>query len=108
MFNHFRSADELMSQQEPDPLPQWTNETCPFCGEYIQWDGDQLLCTPCLRTWADFHEVRFDRNQVRYDERKAAQAAAEDAAMWAYYNAQQDEDESGYADAVADGLERGW
>ena len=101
MFSYFRTADELMSQQEPDPLPQWTNEPCPFCGRFIQWDGDQLFCAPCLRTWTDWSDVRFDRYEVK----RAARKAAEEAAMWNEYD-QHDEDASGYADAVAEGLER--
>ena len=106
MFNHFRTADELMSQQEPDDLPRWTNEHCPFCGEFIQWDGGQLFCAPCQRTWCDWEDVRFDRHEVKYAARKAAQAAADEDAMWAYYEDQQGEDESGYNDTVAAGLER--
>ena len=108
MFSNFRTANELMSQQEPDPLPSWTNEPCPFCGRFIQWDGDQLFCAPCLRTWTDWSDVRFDRHEVRYAARKAAQRAAEEAAMWEYYEGddQRDEDSSSYADAVAEGLER--
>ncbi len=101
MFNHFRTAAELMSQQEPDDLPRWTNEPCPFCGQRIQWDGDQLFCAPCLRTWADWSDVRFDRYEVK----RAARKAAEEAAMWNEYD-QRDEDGSGYADTVAAGLER--
>ena len=77
MFNHFRTADELMSQQEPDDLPRWTNEPCPFCGQCIQWDGDQLFCDPCQRTWAGWDDVRFDRHELRYAARKAARAAAD-------------------------------
>ena len=109
MFSNFRTADELMSQQEPDPLPSWTNEPCPFCGQRIQWDGDQLFCAPCLRTWADWEDVRFDRHEVRYAARKAAQVAAEEALMWEYYyegDDQRDEDEDGHADTVAAGLVR--
>jgi hypothetical protein len=110
MFSNFRTADELMSQQEPDPLPSWTNEPCPFCGQRIQWDGDQLFCAPCLRTWAGWDDVRFDRHEVRYAERKAAQVAAEEALMWEYYyegdNDQRDEDEDGHGNTVAVGLER--
>ena len=101
MFSYFRTADELMSQQEPDDLPQWTNEPCPFCGQRIQWDGDQLFCAPCLRTWPDFSDLRFDRYEVK----RAARKAAEEAAMWNEYD-QHDEDASGYADTVAAGLER--
>ncbi len=109
MFSNFRTADELMSQQEPDPLPQWTNEPCPFCGQRIQWDGDQLFCAPCLRTWADWEDVRFDRHEVRYAARKAAQVAAEEALMWEYYyegDDQRDEDEDGHGNTVAAGLVR--
>jgi hypothetical protein len=87
MFSYFRTAGELMSQQEPDPLPQWTNEPCPFCGQRIQWDGDQLFCAPCQRTWTDWSDVRFDRHEVKYAARKAAQVAAEEALMWEYYEA---------------------
>ena len=109
MFSNFRTADELMSQQEPDPLPSWTNEPCPFCGQLIQWDDDQLFCAPCLRTWAGWDDVRFDRHEVKYAARKAAQVAAQEAAMREeYYEGedQRDEDSSSYADAVAEGLER--
>lgn len=101
MFNHFRTADELMSQQEPDDLPSRTNEPCPFCGQLIQWDGDHLYCEPCQRTWTDWSDVRFDRYEVK----RAARKAAEEAAMWNEYN-QRDEDSSGHADTVAAGLER--
>ena len=110
MFSNFRTAGELMSQQEPDPLPSWTNEPCPFCGQLIQWDGDQLFCAPCLRTWAGWDDVRFDRHEVRYAARKAALKAAEEALMWEeYYNSdndQRDEDEDGHGDTVAAGLVR--
>ena len=110
MFNHFRTADELMSQQEPDPLPYGTNEPCPFCGKFIQWDGDQLFCAPCQRTWTDWSDVRFDRHEVRYAARKAAQVAAEEALMWEeYYESeddQRDEDEDGHGNTVAAGLVR--
>jgi uncharacterized Zn finger protein (UPF0148 family) len=96
----------MQRDEDPDPLPRWTNEHCPFCGNLIQWDGDQLFCAPCQRTWCDWEDVRFDRYEVKY----AARKAAEDAAMWAAYyeseNDQRDEDGSGYADAVAEGLER--
>ena len=83
MFNHFRTADELMSQQEPDDLPYWTNEPCPFCGQRIQWDGDQLFCDPCQRTWCDWEDVRFDRHEVKCAARKAARAAADTADLYA-------------------------
>ena len=108
MFSYFRTADEMMAMQEPDPMPQWTNEPCPFCGQLIQWDGDQLFCAPCLRTWAGWDDVRLDRHEVKRAARKAAQVATEEAAMWAYYEeaSQRDEDSSSYADAVAEGLER--
>ena len=79
---------------------------CPYCGEFIQWDGGQLFCAPCQRTWAGWEDVRFDRHEVKYAARKAAQATDDEAAMWAYYEDQQDEDESGYNDTVAAGLER--
>jgi hypothetical protein len=53
-------------------------------------------------------DVRFDRHEVKYAARKAAQVAAQEAAMWEYYEGddQRDEDSSSYADAVAEGLER--
>ena len=82
-MNHVRRPAELMSQQEPDPLPYWTNEPCPFCGQRIQWDGDQLFCAPCLRTWADWEDVRLDRHELRYAARKAARAAADAADLYA-------------------------
>ena len=100
------TSGEMQRDEDPDPLPQWTNEPCPFCGQRIQWDGDQLFCAPCLRTWAGWEDVRFDRHEVKYAARKAAQAAADEDAMWAYYEDQQGEDESGYNDTVAAGLER--
>ena len=77
MFDHFRTVDELMSQQEPDDLPRWTNEHCPYCGEFIQWDGGQLFCDPCQRTWCDWNDVRVDRHEVKYAARKAARAVAD-------------------------------
>ena len=82
-MNHFRTPDELMSQQEPDPLPRWTNEHCPFCGEFIQWDGGQLFCAPCQRTWAGWDDVRFDRHEAKYAARQAARAAADAADLYA-------------------------
>ena len=94
MFSYFRTADELMSQQEPDDLPIQTDEVCPFCGRFVEWDGDQLYCEPCRRTWPDFHDLRFDRYEVKYQARKAAELT------------QRDEDANGYADTVAAGLER--
>ena len=118
MFSYFRTADELMSQQEPDDLPIRTDEVCPFCGRFVEWDGDQLYCEPCRRTWPDFSDLRLDRHEVKYAARKAAdekwlsamQDAADDEreAEWqeAHGDDQRDEDGSGYADAVAEGLER--
>ena len=108
MFNHFRTADELMSQQEPDDLPIQTDSPCPFCGQWVEWNGDQLYCEPCSRVWPDFAELTFDGWVAKAKARKAAHVAAEEAVMWAYYEEddQRDEDSSGYADAVAEGLER--
>lgn len=93
MFSHFRSADELMAEQEPDELPIQTDQPCPFCGQLVEWNGIGLYCEPCRRSWPGFEDLRLDRSNVRYAAQKAAQA-------------QRDEDSDAYADTVAAGLER--
>ena len=75
MFNHFRTADELMSQQEPDDLPIQTDSPCPFCGQSVEWNGDQLYCEPCSRVWPDFTELTFDGWVAKARARKAAHVA---------------------------------
>ena len=75
MFNHFRTADELMSQQEPDELPIQTNSPCPFCGQWVEWNGDQLYCEPCSRVWPDFVELQFDVWTAKAKAQKAAHVA---------------------------------
>ena len=60
MFSYFRTADELMSQQEPDEYPIQTDSPCPFCGQLVEWNGDQLYCEPCQRVWPSFGELRAD------------------------------------------------
>jgi len=75
---------------EPD-LPV---ATCPKCGGLIyrrQNPPRGLICTGCGDVYNDMAEI----------------VAAQEDAMWAYYDDdQRDEDSSGYADAVAEGLER--
>ena len=75
---------------EPD-LPV---ATCPKCGGEIyrrQRPPRGLICSGCGDVYNDMAEV----------------TAAQEAAMWAYYeDDQRDEDSRGYADAVAEGLER--
>ena len=75
---------------EPD-LPV---ATCPKCGGLIYRRNNPprgLICTGCGDVYNDIAEV----------------TAAQEAAMWEYYeDDQRDEDTSGYADAVAEGLER--
>ena len=93
MFSHFRSADELMAEQEPDELPIQTDEACPFCGALVEWNGIGLYCEPCRRSWPDFHELRYDRNNVRYAATRA-------------FMTQRDEDSDAYADTVGEGLAR--
>ena len=78
---------------EPD-LPV---ATCPKCGGLIYRRNNPprgLICTGCGDVYNDMAEVT---------------AAQEEALMWEYYeseNDQRDEDSSGYADTVAEGLER--
>ncbi len=93
MFSNFRTADELMSQQEPDEYPIRTDSPCPFCGQLVEWNGDQLYCEPCRLVWPNFEELRAD---VWVAKAKAQKAA----------HSQRDEDASGYADTVGAGLER--
>lgn len=76
MFSYFRSADELMSYQEPDELPIQTDSPCPFCGRLVEWNGDQLYCEPCSRVWPDFAELTFDKWTVKARAQKAAHLAA--------------------------------
>ena len=76
---------------EPD-LPV---ATCPKCGGLIyrrQNPPRGLICTGCGDVYNDMAEI----------------VAAQEDAMWAYYDEddQRDEDGSSYADAVAEGLER--
>ena len=83
------SADDL--GHEPDePVA-----TCPKCGGEIyrrQCPPRGLICSRCGDVYNDMAEI----------------VAAQEAAMWAYYDEddQRDEDSSSYADAVAVGLER--
>ena len=75
MFNHFRTADELMSQQEPDDLPIQTDSPCPFCGQLVEWNGDQLYCEPCQLVWFSYDELRADGWVAKARDRKAAHVA---------------------------------
>ena len=99
MFNHFRTPDELMSQQEPDELPIQTDQPCPFCGRLVEWSGHELYCQPCLRTWPGFQDLQSDKMMQKILAHQAAQAAqaADD---------QRQEDEYFYNGEVAAALDR--
>ncbi len=75
MFSYFRTADELMSQQEPDEYPIQTDSPCPFCGQLVEWNGDRLYCEPCQRVWPNFEELRFDVWTAKAKAQKAAHTA---------------------------------
>lgn len=91
-----------LTDNEPDEYPIQTDEVCPFCGQLIEWDGGDLYCEPCHRTWPDFRDVSYDRDNVKFAAKRAA-----DAALWA--DDQRAEDESVYHGEIAVAVDRwGW
>ena len=71
----FRSYNELLTYQEPDEMPIQTDSPCPLCGQWVEWNGDQLYCEPCSRVWPDFDELTFDGWVAKARARKAAHVA---------------------------------
>ena len=99
MSGIFHQWGQMQQEQEPDEPPIQTDEACPFCGRLIEWNGSDLYCEPCRRTWASFIDLRIDRMNARIAAYQAAQAAP--AA-----DAQREEDEYFYNGEVAASIDR--